>query len=650
MITELAARLDSLRADAIYGWRQMRRKKAASTAAILSLALAIGACTTAFRLMDAVLWRPLPIASADRLYSVAFESRGVDGKVGEYDSCSYPMFLRMRAAVRDRAESIAVSYAGTADLTYGSDLQMEKVYDQYVSGWMFADFGIRPAAGRLFTENDDSPGANPIAVLSYDYWTRRFGRDPKAIGRTFRLGDMLFEIVGVAGERFTGTETGFVTDIFLPIMRKNPQTLASATNFWLRTLVQLRPGVAPGPVRDMLRATFRTIQEESVRIAGLSLKPGYIPHDEKLLLEPASAGRSNLQREYRLALLTLAILVALVLLIACANVANLKMAQAAARAREMALRISIGAGRGRLVQLILVESACMALLATAIGVSFAWWAAPFVAGMIDSPDNPARLALPADWRVAGFALLLALAATFLFGLAPALRTSAVKPVSVLKGGEDPHSRRRLMHALIALQVAFCFVVHFVAGLFVATSDRLAHQPTGFSAERILNLETVTFRPQAPVYWNEVMDHLRTVPGVETVALTIWPLMSGESRVSPISVHGGPPDPKMSDILNVSPGWFDTMRIPLVDGRDFRPGENSPTVAIVNRAFARQYLGDGNPVGKSFETGGLRFRLSAACRMSARATTCACRSGPSPTSRSSRWTPRARSCRRGGVHS
>ena len=211
-------------------------------------------------------------------------------------------------------------------------------------------------------------------------------------------------------------------------------------------------------------------------------------------------------------------LVALVLLIACANVANLMTAQAASRAREMALRVSIGAGRGRLVQLVLVESAWLAFLAAAIGGVFAWWSAPFVVSMINPPDNPARLFLPADWRVLGFGLALTVGVTLLFGLAPALRASAVKPVSALKGGEDPHSRRRLMHALIAVQAAFCFLVLFVAGLFVATFERLSNQPTGFSAERLLTLETVTVSPQPPAFWDQVAEHLRAVPGVETVAL------------------------------------------------------------------------------------------------------------------------------------
>ena len=600
--------LHSLRLDAVFGWRQLLKKKTASTAALLSLALAIGACTAALRLIDALLLRPLPVASPERLYAVAFEGTGVDGRRMTYDSCLYPMFRRMRAAVREQGESIAVSYADRVDLTYGSDLDMERAYLQFVSGGMFPAFGLRPAAGRLLTESDDlTPGAHPVVVLSYDYWSRRFGRDPKAIGRTFRMADRVYEVVGAVERPFTGTETGTRTEVFVPMAMKNLQTLESPHNFWLRTLVALKPGIAAEPVGEKLRGVFRAIQEEQAESG--PPRPGRVPPNEKLLFEPASAGRSNLQRDYRLSLTALGVLVALVLLIACANVANLKMAQAAAREREMALRISIGAGQWRLVQLVLVESAWLAFLATAIGAAFAWWSAPFIVSRIDSPANPAQLVLPADWRVVSFALALALAVTVLFGLAPALRASAVKPAAALKGGESPHTRRRLMHALIALQVAFCFVVNFVAGLFVTSFDRLSHRPTGFSAERILNLETTSFHPQTPFAWNQVLEHLRSVPGVETAALTTWPMMSGESRVSAVAIHGGPAFPMLCDILNVTPGWFDAMRIPLLDGRDFRPEDSSPSVAIVNHTFARQYLEGANPTGNSFEVDTPKGRIS-----------------------------------------
>jgi len=599
--------LDSLRADAIFGWRQLWKKKVTSAAAILSLALAIGACTAAFRLIDALLLRPMPVANPERLYAVVFEGPGADGKVNVYDSCSYPMFRQWRSVVKDQAESVAASFTDRIDLTYGSDAEMEKAYRQYVSGWMFSTFGLQPALGRLLTANDDGkPGVHPYAVLSYDYWSQRFARDPKVIGRTFRLGNDLFEIVGVATEGFTGTETGTMTDVFLPMAMKTPSTLASANNFWLRTFVQLKPGVAPEPVHQKLSATFHAFETERAKtVPGLTKYRYEQFFNHKLLFEPAGAGRSNLQRDYREPLLALCVLVALVLLIACANVANLMTAQAAARSREMALRVSIGAGRWRLVQLVLVESALLALLAAAIGGLFAWQSAPFIVRMINPPDNPARLILSADWRVLTFGLALAFGVTILFGLAPALRASSVKPVTALKGGEDPHSRRRLMHALVALQVAFCFVVHFVAGLFVATFDRLSNQPNGFSSERILNLETITVRPQPTAFWNQIADHLREMPGVEKVAVTTWPLLSGESAVDYISINGAPPTDVFSDFLYISPGWIDTMKIHLIDGREFRPGDTTPGVAIVNEAFAKQFFNGENPVGKSFDRGSVK---------------------------------------------
>jgi putative ABC transport system permease protein len=599
----LSVWLDTLRADTVFGWRQLKKNKVTSAAAILSLALAMGACTSAFRLIDALLLRPLPVVEPERIHVVAFEGTGLDGKLMTYDSCSYPMFREMRGAVKEQAELIAVSYEDRVDLTYGSDQEIEKEYLQYVSGWMFSSFGLRPALGRLLAETDDVvPGANPYAMISYDYWTRRFGQDPNVIGRTFRVGDTVYQIVGVAEKSFTGTETGTVTSIFVPMMMKNPRTLASWNNFWMRTFVRLMPGAAVEPVQEKLRAVFHAVQEQRAKtFVGMSEQRHEKFFSEKLFLDPAAAGRSNLQRDYKRALTILGGLVALVLLIACANVANLMTAQAAARAREMALRVSIGAGRARLVQLVLVEGAIRAFLAAIAGALFAWWAAPFVVGKINPPDDPARLSLPADWRILGFGLALSLVVTLLFGLAPALRASAVKPVSALKGGEDPHSRRRLIHPLVAAQVAFCFLVLFVAGLFVATFDRLSHQPTGFSAERVLNLETVTRVAQPPAFWDQVAEHLRAAPGVESVAIVGWPLMSGESWVDFISIHGGPANEVFSDFLSVSPGWIDTMKIPFIDGRDFRVEETYPPVAIVNQAFANQFFDGEDPVGKTFET-------------------------------------------------
>jgi predicted permease len=593
--------LDSLRADAVFGWRQLMKNKIASAAAILSLALGIGACTSAFRLIDALLLRPLPVAHPEQLYALA--RTGVDPERGfeTFDGWAYPDFQQMRAAAKGEAELIAVSYtADRTDITYSSDADMEKAYVQYVSGWMFSSFGLRPTLGRLLTESDDlKPHARPYAVLSYDYWKRRFGEDPKVIGRTFRMGNDLYEIAGVGPERFTGTEPGTIIDIFVPTMMHPGAVRPDWT--WMRTLARVNPAVALEPLRAKLDATSRSFEKDRANgFRGMTKRQidEYLNHP--LIFEPAASGASGLQSDYRTSLVALGVLVALVLLIACANVANLMTAQAAARAREMALRVSIGAGRARLVQLVLVESAWLALLAAGLGGIFAWWSAPVVVGMINPPDNPARLVLPADWRVVGFGLALTIGVMLLFGLAPALRASGVKPASALKGGQDPHSRRRLMLALIGVQTAFCFLVLFVAGLFVATFQRLSNRPTGFSADRLLTLDTVARRPQPQVYWDQTMQHLQELPGVESVALATSPLMAGLDWNNMVSVDGAPPNGVIGHFVNVSPGWIGTMKIPLIGGRDFRRNDTYPGAALVNQTFAKVYFNGENPVGKSFD--------------------------------------------------
>jgi len=583
---------DHLVQDVRFGLRQLNKRKVSSAAAILSLGLAIGACTSAFRLIDALFLRPLPIANAERLYGLS--------QPGFARAFTYVQFRQMRAALKDdpsdQTELIAVSAAPSLDLTYGSEQEIEKANVQFVSGWMFASFGLRPARGRLLTETDDlKPGASPVAVLSYDYWTRRFSRDPNVIGLSVRMGpdwrigpsSKVFEIVGVAPERFTGTEPGAFADIFVPNMMHSLVENPVAGLF--QTYVLLPPGGAIEPVREHLLAALRSASTD------LSKAP------RALGVESAVAGAFGLRTDYRQALAALGTLVGLVLLIACANVANLMTAQAAARAREMALRVSIGAGRRRLIQLLLVESGMLAFLAAAVGGLFAWWSGPFVVGRINPPDNPVRVSLAVDWRVIAFALALTLGVTVLFGLAPALRASAVKPASALKGGDDPHAGGRLMHMLIAVQVAFCFLVLFVAGLFLTTFQRLSNQPTGISAARLLNLNIITLRPNEPaVLWEQVAERLRNVPGVESVGFADWPVLDGNSyKTNGISVNGAAPSNVTAWIMNISPGWIDTLRIPLLAGRDFRRTD-IPGAVIVNEEFARAFFNGENPVGKTFE--------------------------------------------------
>jgi predicted permease len=591
--------LDSLRADANFGWRHLRKHSVTSTAAVVSLAVALGACLSAFRLIDAVLLRPLPVAGAERLRLVAI--RGVDpgGHFRVSESLEYPLFVRMRAALHGQAELIAVSYSDRTDLTFGSDEEMEHVYRQYVSGWMFDAFGLQPAAGRLLTLGDDDiPAAHAYAVLSYDYWSARFGRDPGAVGRSFRMDNALYQIVGIAPNGFTGTEPGVSTDVFIPTMMQSLVTRSDAS--WTRAYVQPRPGAAIAPMRDQLQAVFHAFQQERfTELVGFPQKAKDAFMNQMLLLEPAAAGSSNMQGDFGRALAVLGVLVALVLLIACANVANLLTGQAAVRARELALRVSLGAGRRRLVQLMLIESAILACLAAVGGAAFAWWSAPFIVAHINPPSDPARLALAMDRRVFAVGLVLTLGVTCLFGVLPAVRASMVKPMLAIKTGSNPHGRRRLMSMVIAVQVAFCMLVLFVGGLFLSTLQRLIEQPTGFSVERLLTLQTVARHPEAPALWNQVGEHLRQVPGIDAVALSGFPLLSGESWNGFVWVDGTPASSVLAYFLGVTPGWLGVMKIPLLDGRDMVP-QDGKIAAVVNEAFAKTYFNGQNPIGKWFE--------------------------------------------------
>jgi putative ABC transport system permease protein len=600
---KLSTWLDSLRSDAAFGWRQLLKNRVVSSAAVLSLALAIGSCTAAFRLIDALLLRPLPVTAPDRLYYLEYEFKDRTGKVDRGDSFEYPVFRTLRAAVKDEAELMAISYSSPIDITYGSDQEMEKVHRQYVSGWTFGTFGLKPALGRLLTSADDEkPDAHPYAVLSYDYWTRRFAKDPKVIGKTLRSGSKSFEIVGVAEKGFTGTETGTITDLFVPTMM-NGRAINNPNWGWFRAWAQTRPGVRTEAVEQKLRATLHSYRAELVK--GW---PSGIPKHEvenyinaPVLLEQASAGASGLQKNYRRPLMVLSAVVLLVLLIACANVANLMTAQATSRAKEMALRVSIGAGRFRLLQLVLVESAFIAWIATTLGALFAWWSAPLVVSMIGNPGDPVQLVLPADWRVLGFAAGLAMLVTMLFGIVPAIRASGVKPMAVLRGGDSPHSRRRVLNVLTAAQVTFCFLVLFVTGLFVTTFERISNQPLGFNPDRVITVEAVAKTAQPFVVWSQAADHLRSVGGIEAVGISSWALMSGNGWRSGIYLNGQPQNQFPSPyFLGVSSKWLESLRITLIDGRDFRPEDMSPAKAIVNESFAKRYFDGKNPVGQTIQ--------------------------------------------------
>ncbi|NUQ29052.1 MAG: FtsX-like permease family protein [Acidobacteriaceae bacterium] len=595
--------LDALRADVAFGWRQLKRNKVTSSVAVLSLALAMGACVGAFRLMDALLWRPLPIAHPERLYSLTKQGIGFDGEWRSYNAWDSAAFLEMRDAVKAQADLIAVSRPDRGEITYSAEQELEKATVVHISGNLFEVFGLRPQLGRLLTEADDAvPGKAPYAVLTDDYWRRRFQRDPDVIGKTLHYQDGVYEIVGVAQRGFTGTIPATVADIFLPTAMHRAYGRADVSMF--STLVALHQNQELQPVQDKLGAVNHHHEEK--RFSGKAGLPAAIVKNllnNEVVMLPASTGVSGLQEEYRRALVTLGVLVTMVLVIACINVANLMTAQAAGRAREMSLRVSIGAGRSRLVQLMLVEAGMMAVMAAAASSILAWWSAPMVVHMIDEPDVPVQLMLPVDARVSAFAIMLTFGVMLLFGLAPALRASWVKPISILKGGDAPPARHRWMRGMLGVQVAFCFVVLFVAGLFVTTFRKLSDQPLGFRTDRLLLLETTGRQETELVAWASVVEHLKTTPGVESAASCSSPLLSNMAMIDSIAINGGPLSNQLAYFLNISPEWLKTMGIDMTAGRDFRDGDFYPEVAIVNEIFVRTFLGGGNAIGKVFEKRG-----------------------------------------------
>ena len=595
--------LNAVRSDVVFAWRQLRKHWIVSTAAVLSLGLAMGACVGAFRLIDAMLLRPLPVAHPERLYVLGYPYTNETLKTEIRDTFDYPQFQRLRDAVRPDADLVAVTQPSRNGLTFSSEDQSERFWQQRVSGTMFAAFGLKPALGRFLTPADDvKPGAHPVAVLSYDYWQRRFGGDPNIVGRKFTFGRDVFEIVGVCQKDFTGTDTGLVTDIFMPTMM-NADSINDTGWSWVRIWVQARDGVGAEALRQKLKAAVFALRQERMREWGTGADDPRMAEFARaeVLLQDAGSGYSVARRDFRKSLLVLGAVVALVLLIAVANVANLMTARAVARAREMAVRVSLGAGRMRLLQLCMVESAIMALASSMLGGVFAAWAAPFVVAQLRSTDNPIRLILPPDLRVLGFGIALTIAVTLLFGLAPAWTASNVRPMSTLRG-ETRRTGPLGAHLLLGTQAAVCFLICLSTAVFVGSFEQLTHQPTGFVAEGLLTMETVTLQNARSTRWLELRAALEQAPGVKSVALCSWALLAGNALTPGIrtGVHQWPTDPPYA--LRVTPGWLDTMGIARISGRDLRPDDVGRAV-LVNEAFARRFFDGRNPVGQHIELRG-----------------------------------------------
>jgi predicted permease len=608
--------LDSVARDVRFGLRVLRKDALVAWAAIVSLSLAIGACTAAFSLIEALILRPLPVAEPERLVYLTFTVRPMDGAMGAVDEnayFSYPLFERLRAAGRPYVDLFGMNAQGWRRPAVFDDARgaEERVRAQWVSGNAFALLGVRPALGRVLSAADDErPGDHPVAVLSHAFWTRRFGGSPSALGRWLILDQKQFQIVGVAEEGLAGTEPGFMTDLWVPNMMFDREALAQPTWQWFRIWGRLKPGVDAEQARQALQPIFAGFRRE--RAQGMRADEPrerverYI--NTPLNVRSAANGPSTLRQSFERPLWILAAVVGLLLLIACSNVANLLVARAARREREMALRISIGAGRARVVQQMLIESGLLAVAAGVLGGAFAFLAAPLIVSLLSPASNPAYLDLHLNGTVFGFLAGVCAFTTLLFGTVPALRASAVSPNVALKADGARHSAGRgLVRPLVAAQVGFSFVVLFVAGLLLLSFYKLAGLDPGFAKDGlvVVDVQTTGLRrgEQTPHrVWAEVVEAARRLPGVSAASLSGFGLFSGSGWTNNIRVPGRDVEAFEPYYLGVSPGFFETMGLRLVEGRDFerRDAErNAPTAVVVNQAFARRYFPEGSPLGRHF---------------------------------------------------
>lgn len=599
--------LESLGRDIRYALRLARQSPVFTVTAILSLALAMGANTVGFSLIDNLILKPLPVVRDPQSLVYAAVPRN-EGDFG--DSFSYPLFEKLWMAGRSHVELFAAAYPGSQNISYDGGVTEEKARHQRISGHAFAVLGLKAWRGRTLTAADDQElGKSPFAVLSHAYWQRRFGSDPKVLGRSFTFEDQRFEIVGVLPPGFTGLEPGVATDFFTPMKMHRAQSFTNPGWAWFRILGRLHPGVSASQARQPLNAAYAHFRRERMKTFTTPLSPNRLESYLKQTLELRSAanGPSWLREQSERPLYILAGIAGLILLIACANLANLLLARAASRQREMALRISIGAGRGRLIQQVLIESGLLTFAGSLLAAVFALWAAPALVGLMGDSSSSPYLDTSIDGRLIVFLALLSLLTTLLFALIPAWRASSIKPGDSLKQASSKHSARSgPARLLIAAQVAFCFLVLFCAGLFLATFRNLLQVPTGLDQDHMLlvQLEAPGFekRPDlgAPV-WRELASRLTQLTDVQAAAFSSYPFLSGNAWTEDLRLNGVP-QKEATYALSVGEGFFAASGIPLLQGRDFRPAELDPQarVAIVNRRFADLFFPNESALGKTFE--------------------------------------------------
>jgi predicted permease len=608
--------MGTLLQDVRYALRMMAKSPGFTLIAILTLALGIGANTAIFSLTDQVLLRDLPVRNPQEL--VLLHSPGPNpghtwSDADDGSSFSYPLYQDLR----DRAPAFSGLIARFhVDLSVAAHDGTERAGGELVSGNYFDVLGVRPALGRLLgAEDETASGANPVAVLSYGYWTRRFGGDPAILNKQLTVNGTLLTVVGVSQPGFFGVQIGQTPDLFVPLTMK-PQifpgydALDARQDHWLSLIGRLKPGFTPQRAEAAVAPSYHAILAADLSSQKMSGKVAKAYGDKKLLFDPGEHGREILQRNVRAPMLSLLAMVGLALLIACANLASLLVAQGEARQREIAVRLALGAGRGRLIRQLLTESLLLALAGGAAGIALGSWTLKTLVGSIPASAGMAGMNPRLDGRVMLFAAALTLGTSFLFGLAPALRASRIKIQTMLKdqgasvsaGASDV----RLRKWLVASQVALTVVLLAGAGFFVQSLLHLKQVALGVRTSHVVQFEldprdSGYTRAQTTALFDRLRDAVAALPGVQSVSAAEIPLFQDDDSSGNLTIEGYQvrPDEDIDVYRNmVGPDYFATLGIPLLAGREFRPSDtaDSPKVAIINRQTARRYFAGRNPIG------------------------------------------------------
>jgi predicted permease len=590
--------------DLRYAIRTLRKSPAFTIVAVVCLALGIGANTAIFSLVNAALLRMLPVAQPERLAVI----RNVDERGRQGIGFSYPAFAYLRTHTRSAA---VFAYAGIGlNLSSGAFGDFtDAPSGELVSDNFFSVLGVQPVLGRGFMAEDET-----AAVISYRYWQSRFHSDPGIVGRSIALNGLPFTVIGVNPPRFFGVEVGRSPDVYVPLTmcdRLSPGSprLPRPNNFWLDMMARLAPHVTPRQAKAEMDVAYY----QSIIGQAQNLRPNSMRFLQKRQIEVAEGGKgqSYLRQEFGTPLLILMTVVGLVLLIACANVANLLLARANARRKEIAVRLALGAGRARLLRQFLTESLTLSIAGGSLGLLFAYWSAGALAAFL----TKSVLDVAPDARLFGFTLAVSILTGLVFGCAPAVQATHPDLTPALKNETavgTPGRRLGLGGFLVAGQVAISLLLLIGAGLFIRTLGNLRNLDMGFRADHVLlvslNPGLSRYTPERTrSFYAQLLDSVSALPGVRSASLADRPLLSG-AYIDGLSVegHAARPGEELSvSIKIVAPRFFETMGIPLHLGRDFSPLDRSgaPKVAIVNETLAREFFAAGNPIGKHVGLGG-----------------------------------------------